>query len=78
MMHLSELDVRTIEHTLRVGPINQYGWLQPSSHRENRVARIASASRTVVARLVPKRIRGYVVLNPVNVPNGEDGARSAA
>jgi hypothetical protein len=78
MMHLSELDVRTIEHTLRVGPINQYGWLQPSAHRENRIVRLASASRAVAARLVPKRIGGYVDLNPVTVPSGEDGARSAA
>jgi hypothetical protein len=53
MINLSEIDVRTVEHELRVNRANRDGWLQSSAHRAGRQSRFGAVLDAVASRLAP-------------------------
>ena len=55
-LHLSELDIRTIEHNRHLDDANRYGWLRSSTLRAARTMTLGDVLGAIGARFAPRAL----------------------
>ena len=75
MLHLSEIDIRTLEHSRRLNDANRYGWLRTSARRVGPTMSLGAVLGAIGARLAPIAL---IRENPGTQSGVEDPTKGSA
>jgi hypothetical protein len=78
MLHLQELNIRTLEHDRRVNDVNRHGWLRPDSSRDGRrLSSVFNAVSAIFAGHTPAHEDSWLRIRLDTLASGNDISRVA-